>query len=303
MSDLDTNVAERMSTDYEPAVDMDMDMDNDMFARWANLLERRTGLVLPFARKPFLVTNLRVRMRELNVSSFEDYYDNVLEGPHAAVEWATLVDRLTVHETRFFRHTPSLDLIRNELIPELLASQAVRSLDIWSMGCATGEEAYSLAMVCRAALEDAGSEAYLGVTATDVSQPSVAIARGGIYHQSRMHEIPNQYRERFCVRNDDDRFEIDPELRRRVAFAVLNLLDAADAPMRNLHLIYCQNVLIYFPREKRRSLLETVVPYLMEGGYLILGPGEVTGWEHPELERVGGRRTLAYRRVARGNSS
>src|SRR5437868_13626411 len=89
-------------------------MDDGEFARWVDLLERRTGVVVPPGRKTFLVTGVRSRMRETGHQSFQQYFEDLLAGARGAIEWATLVDRLTVHQTHFFRHAPSFDLVAKE---------------------------------------------------------------------------------------------------------------------------------------------------------------------------------------------
>lgn len=271
-------------------------MDDNEFRLWAELLEKRTGVVVPPARKAFMVTNLRIRMREIGCPSFQNYYDDLLAGAKGAVEWATLVDRLTVHETRFFRHQPSLDLVRQYL--SLEPAQSVDPFDVWSVGCSTGEEAYSLAMIIDAHLANSGPQRRFSVTATDVSQPALSFGRAATYGLRRLEEIPTLLRQLYCEKIDDRHFRIVPKLRKRVGFALMNMLETAKAPLGRLNLIFCQNVLIYFPRDRRQAVLNDMANRLRPGGWMILGPGEVMTWEHEQMERVGGHRTLAWRRKA-----
>ncbi|HSX60294.1 MAG TPA: protein-glutamate O-methyltransferase CheR [Tahibacter sp.] len=272
-------------------------MDDAEFARWADMLERRTGVVVPPARKPFLVTAVRGRMRETGHERFDDYYRDLHKVPEGAIEWTTLVDRLTVHETHFFRHQPSFDLIANEWLPRLVKSGSQDALHAWSVGCSTGEEAYTLAMVLDrhiSALNDA--RVYFGVTATDVSQPALSVGRSGLYPRTKFSEIPPDYRERYAEEIDADSFQIRESLRKRVGFAQFNLLDVARAPLKRLDLIFCQNVLIYFARDRRRELLGALAGLLKPGGLLVLGAGEVTNFAHPTLSRVPHRQALAFLR-------
>lgn len=272
-------------------------MDDAEFARWADLLERRTGVVVPPARKPFLVTAVRGRMRETGHGRFDDYYRDLHKVPEGAIEWTTLVDRLTVHETHFFRHPPSFDLIASEWLPRLMQSGSEGALHAWSVGCSTGEEAYTLAMVLDrhiGTLSDA--RVYFGVTATDVSQPALAVGRSGLYPRNKFNEIPADYRERYVDEIDADSFQVREALRKRVGFAQFNLLDVARAPLKRLDLIFCQNVLIYFARDRRRELLTALAGLLKPGGMLVLGAGEVTSFAHPALSRVPHRQALAFLR-------
>ena len=119
---------------------------------------------------------------------------------------------------------------------------------------------------------------YFGVTATDVSQPALAVGRSGLYPRTKFGEIPPDYRERYADEIDADSFQIKETLRKRVGFAQFNLLDVARAPLKRLDLIFCQNVLIYFARDRRRELLGALAGLLKPGGLLVLGAGEVTSF-------------------------
>lgn len=273
-------------------------MGEEEFVRWVDLLERRTGVVVPLGRKSFLVTGLRMRMRETGYEDFHVYFNEVLSGARGAVEWATLVDRLTVHETRFFRHEPSYDLIAGEWLPEQARPGGTGAIHAWSVGCATGEEAYSLAMVLDRGLRSLGeNKVFFGVTATDISNPALIVGRNAWYPKERRIEIPEPFRSEYTETRDDESFVMVESLRKRVGFALFNMLEVARAPLKQLDLIFCQNVLIYFARERRKHLLEALASRLKPGGLLVLGPGEVTGFTDPLLTRVGGRQTLAYQRV------
>jgi len=271
-------------------------MDDAEFQRWVRLLETRTGVTVPPERKPFLVTGLRRRMREIGMSDFRSYYDELLAGPRGQMEWASLVDHLTVHETRFFRHQPSLSLIRDQWLPGWLAqAPADQSLHALSVGCSTGEEAYTLAMVLDQVLSRLEPPRRFGITATDVSQPALGIARAACYAAHRLSEIPEGFHD--TVESDSEGgFRIVERLRRRIGFACVNLLHATRAPLRQLDLIYCQNVLIYFARERRGELLDGLARLLRPNGLLVLGAGEIIGWNHPQLTRTSGRQTLAFLR-------
>ena len=272
-------------------------LDDIQFERWARLLEARTGVIVPPERKPFLETGLRRRMREIGLNRFDAYYDELQAGARGAIEWASLVDHLTVHETHFFRHLPSIDLIRQEWLPGWLErTPPETSLHALSVGCATGEEAYTLALMLNVELGRVRPGRRFGITATDVSQAALTLARTAQYPVQRLAEIPPAYRDGVETLDDGDHFRIRESLRKRVGFACVNLLHASRAPLRKLDIIYCQNVLIYFARERRGELLDALVDLLQPGGLLVLGPGEAPGWDHPRMRRIGGSQTLAFLR-------
>lgn len=283
------------AADWSPLTPMP-GMDDSEFERWASLLEKRAGVVVPATRKAFLVTSVRARMRETGRTNFEEYFLDLQKSPEGLIEWTTLVDRLTVHETHFFRHPPSFELITREWLPRV---SATAGLHAWSVGCSSGEEAYTLAMVLDRNLPASKTgKAYFGVTATDVSLPALAVGRAGLYARQKMHEIPQEYSDRYCEVLDADTFRIGEALRKRVGFAQFNLLDASRAPLKRLDLIFCQNVLIYFARERRRELLATLANLLKPDGLLVLGSGEVTNFAHAKLRRVENRNVLAFMRTS-----
>ena len=272
-------------------------LDDVQFERWVRLLETRTGVIVPPERRPFLETGLRRRMRETGHTRFDVYYDELLAGARGALEWASLVDHLTVHETHFFRHLPSLDLIRQGWLPGWLQTAAPdASLHALSVGCSTGEEAYSLALMLDAEFSRISPVHRFGVTATDVSQAALAIARVAEYPMRRFAEIPAAYRAGIEILPDGENFRIAERLRKRVGFACVNLLHASRAPLRKLDIIFCQNVLIYFARERRGELLDALAGLLRPNGLLVLGSGEAPGWSHARMRRTGGPQTLAFLR-------
>ena len=272
------------------------DLDDRQFAQWAALLEERVGVVVPADRKSFLTTGLKLRMREIGCRDYQEYYQR-LKISSGAQEWSTLVDRLTVHETRFFRHMPSLQLVLDHALPKRAAPEgSAHTYQVWSVGCATGEETYSLAMLIDQHFVGLGGQYYFGITGTDISRPALETAREGTYAQRRLTDIRLELRKNYCRPLEDGRFQIHPELRNRVCFSQLNAVDAKSAPYGKMDLIYCQNLLIYFERERRVNIVNQLAGHLRPGGVLVLGPGEVVGWEHPQLERVRHPDTLAYRR-------
>jgi chemotaxis protein methyltransferase CheR/type IV pilus assembly protein PilK len=273
------------------------ELDERQFSQWAALLEQRVGVVVPKERKSFLATGLKLRMREIGCHDYEEYFQR-LQRSSGAQEWSLLVDRLTVHETRFFRHKPSLGLVTDQVLPAAPpVGQDAHILQVWSVGCATGEEAYSLAMLIDAHYTALGGRYFFGITGTDVSRPALEAARQGIYTKQRLADIPQDMRACYCLPLEDGRFQVHPELRNRVCFTQLNALHAGAAPYAKMDLIFCQNLLIYFERERREHIACQLAGQLRPGGVLVLGPGELVGWQHPQLERVRYPDTLAYRRL------
>lgn len=282
---------------WRPA-DVLPDMDEREFARWAELLESRTGMIMPAERKSFLVTSVGLRMREAGYDNYEEYFHYLTSGVFGNLEWTALVDRLTVHETRFFRDPRALEFLCQDVLPGLVHGNGDQeALHIWSAGCSTGEEVYTLAMVLDTFLSEHGLDRHYGVTGTDISLHSLAVGKAGIYARRRSGNLPEDMARRYCEPAEQNRFRITDALRRRVCFAQMNILDAGQLAPRELDVIYCQNLLIYFSKARREAIVEGLVHHLRPGGTLVLGAGELVKWEHPETECVRNRwDVLAYRR-------
>ena len=273
------------------------EMDEQQFRQWAELLENRTGMRLPENRRSFLVTNLGIRMRELGYTSYQDYYDLLHSGSGGNIEWDKLVHYLTVHETRFLRQEDSIALICEKYLPRSpieIKEQPV-TIHIWSVGCSTGEEPYSIAMAVDDHLKKLGCEFYLGIIASDISRSALAVGRAGIYTKNQLKSIETDWLKKYFEKLPDGRYQVVPELRQRVCFNQLNALDMERTPIGAMDIIVCQNLLIYYDRARREQLVNNFVEHLTPGGLLVLGVGELVNWSHPKLERLNYANTLAFR--------
>ncbi|HHX35713.1 MAG TPA: protein-glutamate O-methyltransferase CheR [Gammaproteobacteria bacterium] len=272
------------------------DMTTDEFHDWQKLLESRSGMVVSEQQRSFLQVNLSARMRELGVLDYSSYYQQVTDGPCGALEWVALLDRLMVQETQFFRHAPSFQVLTDFLTSKVQSTAEPASLSLWSVGCASGEEAWSLAICAAEVLRQTSKKIEFGVTATDISHNALRKARLATYGSRRIDRVPTELLERYFTPQAGGQYQVVNSLVRRLCFARLNMLDLAQAPMSGLDVIFCQNVLIYFRRWQRREILNRLVTRLAPGGMLVIGVGEVAGWQHPDLQPVADERVLAFTR-------
>lgn len=270
------------------------DLGEEEFARWRRLLEERTGIHLVPQQKAFLQSQLTIRTRELGNITFDQYFDSLHEGLASVVEWSTLIDRLVVKETSFFRHQPTFDFIRDYVNRRIAEGQLAGSFDVWSVGCATGEEPYTLAMIINECFQAAALENYWGVTGMDISMPALNFARQGIYSRRKVDMIPASLRERYFTDHDQLRSQISAAMRERVCFTNGNVIELKKMPMVKMDIISCNNMLIYFRRWRRRKILNSLAERLKKGGILIIGLGEIVDWEHPSLEPVADDSVQAY---------
>lgn len=280
-----------------------MEMDNFLFQQWTELLAKRTGISLPDSRRSFLVTSLNIRMRELAIDSYQAYLNFILSGHEGNIEWETLVDRLTVHETRFYRDQQAIKLIRDVYLARLEDNPAKKSsINVWSVGCATGEETYSLAIDIDDYLSASNKNYYYAITGSDISTAAIATAKDAEYRSNRITNVPEHLLDHYFEKENKTTFRVKDFIRKRVCFNQINLLEINKSRVGLMDVIFCQNVLIYFKREQRVQILNDLVNHLKPKGLLVLGAGEIHGWAHPEMESVAYEGTLAFRRTEQQES-
>ncbi|GAA3579121.1 MULTISPECIES: CheR family methyltransferase [Marinobacter] len=270
------------------------DMDEAQFDQWQTLLEHRTGISLAPERKSFLETNLGIRMREIGCSSYQAYYEKVVSSPDAVVEWSTLVDRLTVQETRFFRDPDAFKLVADYILTRPREVLKQRPLEAWSVGCSTGEEPYTLAMLLNESMNQLELPPLFGITGSDISKPAIDKAQRGLFNARKLLGMDEALKTRYFRPAERNSVEIVERIRERVCFTRLNVLDLKHAPMHGMNIIYCQNLLIYFRRWRRREIVKRLAERLAPGGLLVLGQGELTDWQPPGLQRVPSENVLAW---------
>jgi chemotaxis protein methyltransferase CheR/type IV pilus assembly protein PilK len=270
------------------------EMDEAQFDQWQSLLEHRTGMTLTSERKSFLETNLGIRMREIGCSSFQAYYEKVVSGSGGMVEWATLVDRLTVQETRFFRDPDAFRLVSDYIRTRPREFLKRRPLEAWSVGCSTGEEPYTLAMLLNESMSQLALPPLFGVTGSDISKPAIEKAHRGLFNARKLIGMDDDFKTRYFHPSERNSVSIVDSIRQRVCFTRLNVLDLKRAPMHGMNIIFCQNLLIYFRQWRRREIVTRLAERLAPGGLLVLGQGELTDWQPPGLQRVPSENVLAW---------
>jgi chemotaxis methyl-accepting protein methylase len=228
---------------------------------------RERGFGCASYKERCLRRRIAVRMRAKGVHTYEDYA-RVLD--HDELEYARLLDALTINVTRLFRNREVFDALATQVLPELWTTSLPR-IRIWSAGCASGEEPYSLAALVHRHATASGSASGLSrvdILGTDVHGPSLEAAAKGAYPESAFAEAPPDLRAAYFT--DGPPYRASPELRRLVRFETNDLL-SDDPPGTGFSLITCRNVLIYFDRQSQERLFEHFHRALAPGGVLVLG--------------------------------
>lgn len=264
------------------------------FERWGKLLEERAGIYMGGQQRVFLQTQVTMRMRELEFEKYSDYLDFVLDGVPGMLEWTQLIDRLVVKETSFFRHKDSIDFIAKRLADCLMEDACGEEFELWSVGCSTGEEPYSLAMVINDAFQWVNKDPLYGIIATDISRAALSLAKNGVYSNRKLERLNENYRQRYFKPVDDGKHQVVSTLRDRICFNQGNILNISEMPVIKVDVIYCQNLLIYFKKWLRESIMNAFVERLKPGGILVIGLGEVVDWSHPKMKRIRAEEVQAY---------
>ncbi len=244
------------------------------FCLFQQLIHRRAGIWLAPAKKALLVGRLSRRLRELGIESFRRYHELVLADPKEEVR---LLDAITTNETHFFREPRHFELLERQILPSFAAGRVPgRSLRVWSAGCSTGEEPYSIAMLLRRHLGSA-ADACSEVLATDLSTRVLARANDAVWPLEKSREIPKDLLTAYGLRGtgtQEGRFKMAPEVRALVRFQRFNLHEDDYGALGTFDLIFCRNVLIYFDATSKARVVERLTDLLRPGGYLFVGHAE-----------------------------
>ncbi len=267
-------------------------MSEAQYLQWQQLVEERTGIWFG-PHGSILESGVTRRMRVLGIEDFNEYYQQVVGGSQAMLEWVQLLNQLTVQETRFFRDDAVFDCLRGYIQQKMMSPTTVKSIDMWSAGCSSGEEAYSMAMIARESAETLGVQAYYGITGTDLSNTALAAGRQAVYSERALEHM-DLNRRRCHFEQHEDGFKVVQELRERVCFIRSNLLEISELPRIEMDVIVCLNVLLYFRNERRAEILHNLVDRLKVGGMLIFGQNEMMGWRNSKVQRLPNRNINAY---------
>lgn len=272
----------------------DVRLDPSEFRLLRDLFNAHTGLNFGPDARPILERRLRERLAVHHLVSFSAYYQRFFQnGGRAELDEA--IELIAVHETYFFREEYQLTALKNEILPMLMADAGSRGrISIWSAGCSTGEEVYSIAISAREASLTSGRE--IRVFGSDISRRCLAVARRGVYGSSAFRATPPDIRRRYFIDKPDGAHVTD-DIRSMCSFGQLNLLDTPrTAIVGKVDVIFCRNVLIYFDDASRRKVIETFYERLNPGGFLLLGHSESLLNVSTAFELVHLRDDLVYRK-------
>jgi chemotaxis protein methyltransferase CheR len=260
------------------------------FQQLSSLIYQELGIKMPESKSTMLTGRLGKRLRALNMASFAQYCDFLFSPRGLQEEMVHLINAVTTNKTDFFREPSHFSYLIERTLPTLQAEFQLhlrRPLRIWSAGCSTGEEPYTLAMVLAEVQETRPAFRY-EIIATDISTRVLEVARRAVYPMERIEPIAPHYRKKYLLRGRDKNnpeFRIVPELRKKIRFGRLNFMVDDFALPELVDIIFCRNVIIYFDKATQEQLMHKFSRYLNRGGYLFLGHSEsLHGYETPFVQ-------------------
>jgi chemotaxis protein methyltransferase CheR len=267
----------------------DVISDRD-FRSLTQLIGSECGIALASGKRSMIESRLRKRVQALGLESLAAYCDYMHSAEGRRKEWSGFVDVITTHKTDFFREPAHFDYLVQQAIPALAESSGagvLRPLQVWSAACSTGEEPYTLAMVLSECTVG-GRSCRFQIRASDISDAVLETARRAVYSVNSIKPVPDTMRRRFLLRSRDRTSElvrIAPELRAKVEFRQLNLMDEQYGFAEPMDVVLCRNVMIYFDRPTQERVLNRIAKTLRKGGYLLMGHAEsLNGLELPLLQ-------------------
>ncbi|OGU05568.1 MAG: chemotaxis protein CheR [Geobacteraceae bacterium GWC2_58_44] len=253
--------------------ELELQLTDEEFRLIRDLIYNHCGLFFDSDSKYLLDRRLLARLAHHNLSGFREYYQFLKYDRRKDEEIADIMDILTTNETYFFRESFQLRAFTEEILPELkLLKQRDQTLRIWSAGCSTGEEPYTIAMLM---LElDCFRGWRVEIVGSDISQRVVQHARKGIYGKSSFRCTEERYLKRFFTQTEGG-YRICDEVRELVTISHMNLFDANRlALLGRMDVIFCRNVIIYFDQDSKKRVIQSFYDMLRGGGYLLLGHSE-----------------------------
>jgi chemotaxis protein methyltransferase CheR len=249
------------------------------FRRLGEFIHAKYGIKMPPAKKTMLQARLQKRLRTLGIFSFKEYIEYLFSPEGMREELVEMVNVVTTNKTDFYREPSHFTYLVNTALPELMSSTGAgirRPLGIWSAGCSTGEEPYTLAMVLSEFAKNVSGFRFF-ILATDISTQVLQTAALGIYNEEKVDPVPIEMKKKYILRSKDRKkrhVRIVPEIRATVQFRPLNFMDGDFGMRENMDIIFCRNVIIYFDRPTQEGLLNRLANHLVPRGYLFLGHSE-----------------------------
>jgi len=253
------------------------ELNTDDFNKLSNFIYNESGIKMPPVKRIMLQSRLQKRLKDLKMTTFKEYCSYVFSKEGLNNEIIHMLDVVSTNKTDFFREPVHFDFLASNVLPEFVkSSRPIKNLKVWSAGCSSGEEPYTIAMVLFEFLEkNPGFD--FSILGTDISTQILQKAIDGIYKAERVEGIPLELKRRYMLRSKDHEnptVKMNAALRNKVRFERLNFMDSSYNVYDSFDVVFCRNVLIYFDRETQEKVISKLCTKIILGGYFFLGHSE-----------------------------
>ncbi len=265
-------------------------MTDEQYQLFRELIHKQTGIALNPGKKEMVSSRLIRRLRAHGLASYEDYYTMLTADHDTSDEIIRMIDVVTTNKTEFFREKSHFEFLRSRGLPQVarrMRMEGRSTLQTWSAGCSTGEEPYSLAMILAEFF--ATREGGFHILASDISSTVLAVAQRGVYDSEAIAPVPAALQYRYLMRGKGRQmghYRVVPELRQRVTWSRLNLMEPSFDIGVTMDLIFCRNVIIYFDRPSIAGLVRRFHRHLRPQGYLFIGHSETLSGLTDRFQRI-----------------
>jgi chemotaxis protein methyltransferase CheR len=262
-------------------------MTNADFEKLSGFIYKEYGIKMPPIKKTLLESRLHKRLNSLSISSFKEYIDLILKAKETDYEIIKMVDAITTNKTEFFREASHFDFLTSQILPSVYERND-KHLKIWSAGCSSGEEVYTLAMILSEYMEQNNDLDY-SILGTDISTDVLNKAINAIYPEDRVFSIPLHLKRKYFLKSKESKnrtVRIVPSIRKKAHFLRLNFMDKTYPISQMFDVIFCRNVLIYFDKVTQEKVINKLCERLNKGAWLFLGHSESIGDMNVPLKQI-----------------
>lgn len=270
---------------------------DEVFNKFKEFIYKLTGIHFTEQKKYLLETRLSRRLSALGLHGFEDYFNYIAFSPRKNTEIKELLNSITTNETSFFRDSPQLAVFMDvlKLVVSEAAGKGIRVIRIWSAGCSTGEEPYTIAILIKEKFFSPNLK--FEIFASDISEKVLDSAKNGIYNSYTLRNADEKILGKYFTKNEEDKYEVKNEIKSMISFHGVNLMDDKQIKTLNFFdIVFCRNVIIYFDNNSKKIAISNIYERIKPGGYLFLGHSESLHSVSSMFKLVGIGKTPLYRK-------
>jgi chemotaxis protein methyltransferase CheR len=257
-----------------------IEISDELFLKVGNMITEKYGIKMPAEKKIMFQARLQRRLHELDIDSFDEYAERLFSDSNESSEFNLLADFISTNKTEFFREKEHFSFLSEHVLPEFFHEntfQRLRELNLWSAGCSSGQEAYSIGIQFEEFMRKRGIRFDYSILATDISGKMLRSAKEAVYPMLQVDEIPIELKHRYFLKSKnskDAKVKVVKAVREKVRVGYLNLMDSLYPFDAQFDVVFLRNTLIYFDQKIQLKVLTKVLGSLKTGGYLFIGHSE-----------------------------